>query len=150
MIGTCTVNTTVFKIIAQAYFYVCIVYGVILLRASLREARYIIRRMRGIQVIIDEHITIEGSDTHRNLVHFWVKYLEIFIEILKLANIPYFNSVNFHFLVHGGRIQPMGVAQQAWPHPDIKRERLSRSCRVLCSHGFFYVLCETGVALHMH
>ena len=104
MIGMCTVNTTVFKIIAQAYFYVCIVqqlkfnaycvYGVILLRASLREARYIIRRMRGIQVIIDEHITIEGSDTHRNLVHFWVKYLEIFVEIwkseiLKLANIPY-------------------------------------------------------------
>ena len=107
----------------------------------------------------------EGSDTRRNLIHFWVKSLEIFAEIrksysksqseiLKLANFPYFNSVNFYFLFSWGWGQPMGVAQPTWPRPDIKRER---SCSVVYDLwvkelivDFYYVFCETGVVLHMH
>lgn len=73
----------------------------------------------------------EGSDTRRNLVHLWMKSLEIFAEIrksypksqseiLKLANFPYFNSVNFHFLVH--RVESAyGRGPKVWPRPDIKR-----------------------------
>ena len=61
----------------------------------------------------------EGSDTRRNLVHLQVKSLEILAEIrksylksqseiLKLFEFPYFNAVNFCFLMIWGGVW-------AWP-----------------------------------
>ena len=80
-------------------------------------------------------VSSEGSDTRRNLVHFGVKSLEIFAEIrksysksqseiLKLTNFPYFKSVNFHFLVHGG-----GISLWAWPNGHGHAQILSTSAQ---------------------
>ena len=82
----------------------------------------------------------EGSNTRRNLIRFWVKSLEIFAEIrksysksqseiLKLANFLYFNSVNFHFLVHGG-----GVSLWTWSNRHGHAQILSTSAQAV-KHG---------------